>query len=107
MDWKLKGLGIEFIAGRVLKRQDNIYTVFRFDELVNTHCKTELLCRVSLDNFTIENEITVMDTEPYFEDTATSIDGRKYLYWIMSVGQLFYNTNSLIATILAMAESVK
>ncbi|MBR3365621.1 hypothetical protein IKG48_00635 [Candidatus Saccharibacteria bacterium] len=106
LEWCLKGRGIEFIAGRVLKRQDNNYTVFRFDELVDTCCKTELLCRTETKNITVNDEMAVLNTDPYFEDKATSIDGREYLYWIMPIGQLFFNTNSLIATILSMAESL-
>ncbi len=104
--WNLKDIGVEFIAGRVLRRQDNNYTVFRFDELVGTSYKTELLCRARLDNFTIDNEMAVLNTNPYFEDSAASIDGRKYLYWIMPIDQLFFSASSLFAIILSMAESL-
>ena len=100
-----KGLGVEYIPGRVLKRKDEKYTVFRFDELVEPRRKTEALCRVKFRNLSIGDRNKIVATEPHFQSMATSLDGREYLYWIMPVGKFFPDMNGVLAaSIFAMTE---
>lgn len=100
-----KGLGVEYIPGKVLKRQDSNYTVFRFDELVDPRRKTEVLCRVKRKRLSVDNEITVLNSNPYFNCAATSLSGDEYLYWIMSLGGFFPDVDSVLAaTFFAMVD---
>lgn len=100
-----KGLGVEYIPGRVLKRQDNNYTVFRFDELVDSRRKTEALCRAKTKKLTTSDRKAILNSNPYFSCEAISLSGDKYLYWVMPIGGFFPDVNSVLAaTFFAMID---
>ena len=88
---QFKGLGVEYIPGKVLQRQDNRYTVFRFDWLVDSGSKTDALCRAKFRGLSIGDRKRITG-KPYFNAMASSLDGREYLYWIMPINE-FFNVN--------------
>lgn len=102
---RFKGMGVEYIPGRMLKRQDNNYTVFRFDELVDSRHKTEALCRAKFRDLTIGNRAIVNNINSYFKATATNLDGKEYLYWLMPLSEFFLDSNKVLTeSVFAMAE---
>ena len=102
---KFKGLGVEYIPGRVLRRDENNFVVFRFDELVDPRRKTEVLCRAKHKMITTNEYIEILGTNPNLCSETTSLSGTKYLYWIMSLGGFFPDISSVLAaTLFAMTE---
>ena len=90
---KFKGLGVEYMPGKVLQRQDNKYTVFRFDWLVESGSKTDALCRAKFRDLSIGDRTRISEIKPCFKAMASSLDGREYLYWIMPISEFFSNVD--------------
>lgn len=100
-------IGVECISGKVLERDENNYTIFRFDELIDPRAKTDLLCRVELKNLTTDDKIEILSAEPKFREEAISVDGAQYLYWIMPISRLFRINDEVLAAIFAFATSLR
>lgn len=102
---KFKGMGVEYIPGKMLERKDNNYTVFRFDNLIDPRQKTEALCRVRFRNLTISERTIVNSSNLYFQSMTAGLDGREYLYWIMPISEFLVDANKVVAgSVFAMAE---
>ncbi|MDO4889437.1 MAG: hypothetical protein Q4A25_01955 [Candidatus Saccharibacteria bacterium] len=101
---KLKGLGVEYIPGKVLERQENIYTIFRFDGLIEPSVKTDALCRVKFRKLSFGDRNRITNLNPRFHAMATSLDGREYLYWIMPISEFLTDVNKTVTeSVFAMA----
>lgn len=98
----------EFVTGQFLRREDGYYIVFRFDELLESEEKTELLCRTKTKNLSIADisEIYAVSGS-LVPDKARMVDGTGYLYWSLPIVRLFrYQENAPRELIPMMQESL-
>lgn len=102
-----EGLGVECVSGKMLKRCESTYAIFRFDDLLSSREKTDLLCRVALKNLMIDDKIDILSTNPDFRENAIGLDGTQYLYWVMPISRLFRIDDEVLAAIFAFANSLR
>ncbi|MBQ3280368.1 hypothetical protein IJG92_01800 [Candidatus Saccharibacteria bacterium] len=103
----IRNIGVECVSGKVLRRDENNYTVFRFDELLDPRDKTDLLCRVKIGSLTTDDRIDILSTNPEFREDAMAADGIQYMYWTMPLSRLFRVDDEVLAAIFAFANSVR
>lgn len=99
------GHGIEYIPGMVLKRDHENYTIFRFDKLMDSSLKTDLLCRADVS--TLDAIPKIARTKPYFLAEATTLDRRTYLYFVLPIDELFMIDGKVIAATFDFLQSLR
>lgn len=99
------GYGIEYIPGAVLRRSDDNYTIFRFDELMQAEERVDLLCRVQSDNLNLFSRL--MDMKLRFLAETSTLDNRIYFYFILPIERLFRIDDGMIAAIFSFLQSLR
>lgn len=105
MDNPFRGCGIEYVSGAMLKRDEGNYTIFRFDELIDSNFKIDLLCRAKIDSITESQRRLIMNSEPFYVSFAPNYDGTKYLYFIIPINRIFGDSDGLTAAVFAFSQS--
>lgn len=104
----LDDIGVECVSGKILRKDEDGRTIFRFDDLLDPRSKTDLLCRVNINELTIDDKIDILSTNPEFRDSATAADGvSQYFYWIMPLSRLFRLNDEVLAAIFAFANTLR
>ena len=80
----------EYIMGQFLNMSTSEYTVFRFDELLETREKTMLLCRTKVKDTSVVWITQILTTSAgLFPVRVWTVDGVEYIYWGLSFESLF------------------
>lgn len=103
----LPNIGVQFVPGKVLQRNENNYTIFRFDELIAPIQKTDLLCRVKYNNLSGDNSLKLLNIDPKFKAGAYTVTGIQYQYWICPNRYLFCIDNEFLAAVFTLADSYR
>lgn len=103
---RLSNLGIEYVSGAVLKRDDGNYTIFRIDELIGSNLKTDLLCRVDTKRLGELDLEAIASINPYFLPRVSKQDSNNYLYFITQIGELFDDNEGLLAAVFIFSQSM-
>ena len=94
-------IDFEYIPGRVLNRDENNYTIFRFDELMGITPRTDLLCRIEDGLLSTNDKMDIVNINPYFVSEAVGISGIEYFYFIIPIDKLLYNPTNTCRGIIA------
>lgn len=99
----------ECVFGKVLERSENDHIIFRFDELIDSNEKTDLLCRVRNpgNSITTDDKMDILAMDPYFTEMAKDYDGTQFLYFIVPVGKMIEVNDQIIASLFAYAHSLR
>lgn len=98
-------VGVEFISGKVLTRDDKNYTIFQFNGLPDSKKKTDILCRAKCCYIDNDDKLEILNLNPKFLAEACDYDNTWYLYWISPIGSLFGLNDELLAAIFNLAGS--
>ena len=97
----LWNIDFEYIPGRMLNRDENNYTIFRFDELMGITPRTDLLCRIEKARLSAADEMDIIGVDPYFIAEAVGISGIEYFYFIIPIDKLLFNPTNTCRGIIA------
>lgn len=98
------GYGIEYLPGSILKRDDDEYAIFRFDKLLDSSLKTDLLCRIQSDNLEVFSKLIAL--KPSFLTEATDLTGKNYFYFILPIHSFFDISDGIIAAVFSFLQSM-
>ena len=97
---------VEAIAGGLFVYKSK-YTVFRFDEFLDTADKKYLLCRARAKQLSVNETVDILNAQPVFLEETVGLDGAEYIYFLIPTVSIFSEPMRILLAAFAYAEKLK